>query len=262
MKKALRYSIAAIVALTLILGSVAMVPAATSNASIHLKSGVFVPAQSQAAQGSNKYFVVQFTGPIEQTWKDAVTTEGGEILAYIPDFAFKVRMNPAIANRVGQMSFVNAVIAYQPQFKFGTDLQRGGEMNLYQVRVEEGSEYGLVRSLVARTGAEILSYDGDIMLVAANSSLLDAIAEVDDVASINNFYLNVKFSAPNKPPQNDYAVANIIGAAAAHARGYNGSTQKVGVADTGLGGGTTTTSHQYPGSRNKHGLPFTLRKPG
>src|SRR5512145_579311 len=113
MTKALRYFVTAIVAVTLILGSLAMAPAPRSDASIHLKGGVFVPAESQFAVGSQKYFIVQFAGPIEQSWKDDVSAEGAEVLDYIPDFAFKVRMNPGIANRVSTKSFVSSVIPFQ-----------------------------------------------------------------------------------------------------------------------------------------------------
>jgi len=243
MKKALRYFISAIVALTLALGSMAMVPAARSDASIRLKGGDFVPAQRQfAQQGSQKYYVVQFTGPVEQAWKDAVSAAGAEVLDYLPDFAFKVRMNPAIARRVQQLPFVGQVIAFQTQFKFGADLRRGGETNVYQIRIERGSDFGLVRALVAQTGAEILLYEDGIMIVAANGSLVDAIAAVDDVASISNYYLNDKMSKDTSVAMNDIA-GDIIGATAAHGRGYNGSTQIAAVSDTGLGGGTASTAH-------------------
>jgi subtilisin family serine protease len=207
------------------------------------------PAQARFSAGSQKYFVVQFSGPIEQSWKDEVTAEGAEVLDYIPDFSFKVRMNPAIANLVAQKSFVAAVTPFQPQFKFGVDLKRGGDINMYQIRVERGSDFGLVRSLVAQTGAEILSYEDNLMTVAANGSFIDAIAQVDDVASINNFQLNELHSASNAPAFNETG-GNIIGAGAANARGYNGSTQIVAVADTGLGGGTAATAHRdMPSSR-------------
>ncbi|HEY3475720.1 MAG TPA: S8 family serine peptidase, partial [Anaerolineales bacterium] len=250
MSKALRYLLTAVVILTLTLGSMAMVPAARSDASIHLKGGDFVPAQSQfAQQGSQKYFVVQFAGPIQQAWKDAVAAEGAEVLDYMPDFAFKVRMNPGIAARVQGLSFVSQVVPFQPQFKFGTDLRRGGELNVYRVRIERGSDFGLVRSLVARTGAQILRAEEDLMIVAANGSLVDAIAEVDDVASISNFYLNEKLSKDNGPALNDTA-RDIIGASVANSRGYDGSTQIAAVSDTGIGGGTTTTAHpDIPSSR-------------
>jgi hypothetical protein len=183
-----------------------MAPAARSAAPVHLKSGSFVPSQTDFAAGSQKYFIVQFAGPIQEAWKDAVTTEGAEILAYIPDFAFKVRMSPGIAKRVEGNSFVNAVVAYQPEFKLGADLKLDGETRLYQIRIEKGSDYGLVRSLIARTGSEVLSFDDDMLVVAANGAFANAIAEVDDVASINNYFLNQTFSTLNQPPQNDNAV--------------------------------------------------------
>jgi hypothetical protein len=243
MSKTVRFLASAIVVLTMILGSMAMTTAARSGTAIHLKSGDFVPAQGVAAQGSQKYFIVQFAGPVQQAWKDALTAEGAEVLDYIPDFAFKVRMNPAIANRVGQNSFVSAVVGFQPEFKFGTDLKRDGEMNVYRVRVERGSDYGLVRSLVVRSGAQILGFEEDLMIVAANGSFVDAIAAVDDVASISNYVLNQTFlSQPNRPPTNDSA-QSIIGADVAHSLGYDGSTQIAAVSDTGLGGGTTATAH-------------------
>lgn len=219
-----------------------MVPAARSDASIHLKSGVFVPSQSQlAAQASQKYFIVQLTGPVQQAWKDEISAEGAEVLDYIPDFAFKVRMNPGIANRVGGKNFVSAVIPFQAQFKFGTDLRRYGELNVYRVRIEKGSDFGLIRSLVARTGAEILSFEEDMMIVAANGSFVDAIAQVDDVASINNFYLNEKLSNSSGPAFNDTG-RDIIGATVANSRGYDGSSQTAAVSDTGIGGGTASTA--------------------
>jgi hypothetical protein len=247
--KTTKYLVSAIVLATLLLGSLALAPAARSDASIHLKGGDFIPAQGGSAQASQKYFVVQFVGPIEESWKAEVTAEGGDILDYVPEFAFKVRMNPAIARRVEGKDFVSAVIPFQPEFKLGTGLKRDGEMNVYRIRVERGSDFGLVRSLVARTGAEILSFEEDLMVVAANGSLVDALAEIDDVASISNFYLNVPFSQSSGPARNDTG-RDIIGAGVANGRGYDGSSQIAAVSDTGLGGGTATSAHpDIPSSR-------------
>lgn len=250
MDRAVRYILSTVVVLTLLLGSTTMVPAARSDSPIRLKSGDFVPAQSGfAQQGSQKYFIVQFAGPIEQSWKDALSAEGAEVLDYIPDFAFKVRMNPGIANRVRQLGFVSDVIPFQSQFKLGADLRRDGELNVYSIRIEKGSNFGQVRSLIARTGAQILSFEEDVMIVAANGSFVDAIAAVDDVASIHNFYLNEKLSNSSGPALNDSA-GDSIGAIAANARGYDGSSQIAAVADTGIGGGTATTAHpDIPSSR-------------
>jgi hypothetical protein len=228
-----------------------MTPAARSEAAIRLKSGVFVPSQSgAAAQASGRYFIVQFTGPVQQAWRDALTAEGAEVLDYIPDFAFKVRMNAGIAQRVRQMDFVSSVIPFRAQFKFGADLKRDGETNAYLIRIERGSNFGAARALIAQTGAQVLSFEGDSLIVAANSSLVDAMAAVDDVASISNFALKQTFVSQPAGPVTNNSARDIIGAGIANSRGYDGSTQIAAVSDTGLGGGTTTTAHpDIPSSR-------------
>ena len=83
-------------------------------APIRLKAANFTPALGERpaippglaiagyAQGQRGYYLVQFTGPVQQAWKDGVTAAGAELLDYIPDFAFKVRMNPAEATAVAQ----------------------------------------------------------------------------------------------------------------------------------------------------------------
>ncbi len=229
MKKAVRYFVSALVIVVLTLGSMAMAPA------------------QQA--GSQKYFVVQFAGPIEESWKAEVTAEGAEILDYIPDFAFKVRMNPGIANRVAGKSFVSSVTPYSSALKFGSDLKRDGEQNLYLIRIERGSDFGQTRAAVAQTGAEILSFEEDLMVVAANASFLDAIANVDDVASINNYVMHELHSVSGAPAYNESA-GDIVNADVANSRGYDGSTVIVGVSDTGIGDGTTTGAHaDIPSSR-------------
>lgn len=251
MNKPVRFVLSAIAILTMILGSMAMTPAARSEASIHLKSGVFVPSQLEgAAQVSGRYFIVQFAGPIQQEWKDALIAQGAEVLGYIPDFAFKVRMNAGIAQRVRGMNFVSSVTPFRAQFKIGSDLRRDSGTNVYMIRIERGSNFGAVRALIAQTGAQVLAFENDTLIVAANSSFVDAIAAVDDVASINNFALNQTFlSKPEGPAKND-AARDIIGAAVANSRGYDGSTQIAAVADTGLGGGTAATAHtDIPSSR-------------
>ena len=42
---------------------------------------------------------------------------------------------------------------------------------------------------------------------------------------------------------NEYGGGNLMGADTANTNGYDGSTQIVAVADTGLGGGTAATAH-------------------
>ncbi|HEY0734962.1 MAG TPA: S8 family serine peptidase [Herpetosiphonaceae bacterium] len=216
------------------------------DAAIRLKAATFRPARGEApaippglaragyAEGERGYYIVQFGAPVEQAWKDQVSAAGGELLDYIPDFAFKVRMNPAQARRVEQLGSVAWVGVFQPAYKLSPDLKRNSP-NLYAVRVERGADAGLAAAAIARTNAQVLGRQGNYLLVGADSAQLDALAQVVDVAWVENFLL------PEK--HNQYGAGAIMGSNTANALGYDGSTQTVAVADTGIGGGTAATAH-------------------
>src|SRR5262245_47908840 len=85
---------------------------------IKIGRGSFKPAAGEAppvrpdlaiagyGAGQRGYYLVQSLTPITEAWKAAVTAEGAELLDYVPDFAFKVRMNPAQAARVEKVAGV------------------------------------------------------------------------------------------------------------------------------------------------------------
>jgi subtilisin family serine protease len=186
------------------------------------------------APGQRGYYIVQFRGPVEQAWKDEVAAQGGEILGYLPDFAFKTRMNPAEAARVAGLGSVARVEIFQPANKLSPGVLESAP-GAYIVRAERGADYGLTRAQIAISGAEILSQEDGILTVAADAAQLTAIANVLDVAWIEKYLLREKL--------NEYGAGGLMGANLANANGYDGSTQIVAVADTGLGGGTAATAH-------------------
>jgi len=222
-------------------------------AAIQLVSARFTPALGQApsippgltisgyAPGQRGYYIVQFAGPVQQGWKDQVAAKGADLLDYLPDFAFKVRMNPAQAARVEALESVAWVGLYQPAFKLSPNLALGGT-NLYRVRIERGADAGQATAAIARSGAKILSRQGELLQVAADAAQVEAIAQVLDVAWVENLVLKEK--------HNEYGAGVILGANTAYNNGYDGSTQIAAVADTGLGGGTASTAHpDIPASR-------------
>ena len=193
------------------------------------------------APGQHGYYIVQFRGPIEQAWKDEVAALGAETLDYIPDFAFKVRMNPGQERKVAALDVVARVEIFQPANKLSSGVLLSAP-GVYIVRVERGADYGQTRAAIATSGAEILSQEGGLLVVAADAAQLTAIANVLDVAWIENYVLREKL--------NEYGAGSLMGAGTANASGYDGSTQIVAVADTGLGGGTAATAHvDIPASR-------------
>ncbi len=222
-------------------------------APIKLHVATFNPAQGEQptlppglaiaghAQGQRGYYIVQFHGPVEQGWKEEVTALGAELLDYLPEFAFKARMNPAQAARVAGLAPVSWVGLFHPAYKLSPDLVRDG-VQLYRVRVERGADAGQATAAIARSGAEIVAREAQMLIVAAEGAQLEAIAHVLDVAWVENFRL------PQK--HNESGAGVIMGANTAHTNGYDGSTQTVAVADTGLGDGTATGAHRdIPASR-------------
>ena len=103
------------------------------------------------------------------------------MLDYIPDFAFKVRMNPAEARRVEELESVIWVGFYHPAYKLSPDLKRNGTQ-IYTVRLERGSDAGPARVAIAKNGARVLAHKDNMLKVAADSAQLEAIARVLDVA--------------------------------------------------------------------------------
>jgi subtilisin family serine protease len=199
------------------------------------------PGLTVAAQNS-QHWIVQFDGPILSEWRAALEGQGAEVLAYLPDFAYKVRMNPGQAKKVEELPDVVYVGPFEPALKLAppvlaSTLAGGGAGGaaLYRVRVESGRDWGLTNAAIATTGAQIVSRDGDALTVVADAGQVQAIAQVVEVAWVENWLLREK--------HNEVGGGQIIGGAAANASGYDGSTQIAAVADTGFGGGTTSSVH-------------------
>ncbi len=246
------FTLLALVLVLLLVGvSVSDLGAQTPIAPIYLKAGTFSPAAGEAlalpsdltlssteAAGSG-YYLVQFRGAIRDNWKKQVTDTGAALYGYIPDNAFKVRATPAQLAAIASMRFVVYAGAFQPGYKMSAALQRGG-IRLYRVQVERRSD--AVARAISNTGAQLLSPADKNMYVSADSAQVNAIARIADVAYIEDFTLKVK--------HNDAGAGVILGANTANANGYDGSTQTVAVADTGIGGGTAATAHNdIPASR-------------
>jgi serine protease AprX len=186
------------------------------------------------------YYLVQFSGPVEQVWKDEVSALGGELIEYVPDNAFKVRMRPSEARQAARLGNVAWVGFFEPAFAISPAIA-GDNTQLLRVRVERGGNQVAVAALAAQLGAAAAELSGDELLIAADRSQLEALATQGlDVAWIEPYTLFEK--------HNEYGGAIIMGTGFNSA--YDGSTQIAAVADTGIGGGTAATAHRdIPSSR-------------
>ena len=218
-----------------------------SQAAIRLGMAEFSPHQADAdlaiAQAGQSYYILQFAGPVQQSWKDAVERVGVEFLAYVPDYAFKVRANASQMSQIQSLQGIAWVGNFQPAFKLSPQLERAGDAAaMYRVRIERGADVIATTAVLAKQGIQIIRAEGNFLLVSANGSQLDAVAQIQDVAWIENFVFHEK--------HNDTGAGVIMQANTANANGYDGSTQTAAVADTGLGDGTQSGAHlDIPASR-------------
>jgi subtilisin family serine protease len=190
--------------------------------------------------GRAGYYLIQFRGPVEESWKSRVIAQGAELIEYVPDFAFKVRMTPAVARQVAASADIAWVGLFEPDYKLSPALKRSGTQ-LYKLRIERGADVAQANAALAQSGAVVVAAENDILVVAADAAQLSALAAVPDVAWVENFTFQEKHNENG---------GGIIGAAIANSTGYDGSTQINAVADTGIGGGTAATAHRdIPASR-------------
>ena len=69
------------------------------------------------AQGKKGYYIVQFNGPIRTRQKKKLGNIGVQVLDYLPDFAFIVKMNSKTRGTVASMKDVRWVGIYQPAYR-------------------------------------------------------------------------------------------------------------------------------------------------
>ena len=221
------------------------------EAPIRLVSGEFYPSTLPAARtralatSERGSYLVQFAGPVREEWTAGVTATGARLVEYVPDFAFRVRMTPGQARRVEKLTGVRWVGRVRADWKITAAARAeiaDGKPAVYELRAEPGVDLAAVTKAAKATGAVVSTSGSGTLLLAATPAQATSAAGIEDVAVVDRFRVHEK--------HNEHAAGTIMRGAQAYSRGYDGSTQVVAVADTGLGGGTTATAHpDIPASR-------------
>jgi len=70
----------------------------------------------QQSAGSH-FYIVQFSGPVQEDWKQRITDYGAKLFGYLPEDAFIVKMDASTASVVSADHNVTWVGPYRPEFK-------------------------------------------------------------------------------------------------------------------------------------------------
>jgi subtilisin family serine protease len=213
------------------------------------------------------HHLVQFIGPIKETWLAAVRKAGGEPRAPFSDFAYVVRADDAALARIAALSFVRWVGHLPHQVRVDPSVfARAGRKaadvspELPRTRVLAGAylveffgsdDLSRAEAGVRKAGFRVLEKDpgGKVMVVevagtaAAVRKRIEALAAVHGVRSIRERSL--------KRTSNDVA-AGIMGTSrclSASGLGLSGNGECIAVADTGLDTGDPKSTLRDFGKR-------------
>ena len=240
------------VALLLILLPGISLAQSSEGAMIHLQYASFDPLQGEpevaAAQlqslpiAGEATYLLQFTAPVREEWKDAVQRAGAKLYGYVPDFAFIARMDSEARPRVSALPFVRWVGPYYPVYRLALDLQNdqltSAESQTREVMVETLPDADL-EGLAQRVqelggivkGQAVNEFAGYLRLLMPQDRLGE-LAALDGVLWVEPYYQPVL--------QNDVGGGTIMRASDLRASlGLYGSGQIVGIADSGLDVGTS-----------------------
>jgi hypothetical protein len=142
--------------------------------------------------GASSYYLVQLSGSPTDERKAVVTRAGGELIAYIPDNTYIVRMTPEIRQALALSDAVRWIGPFHPAYRISpgigthefTDPERAADPWLtLMVRVFDNASSTAqdIRAL----GAEVLEMSDDgfqkMLVVHADPGIVPALARLNDV---------------------------------------------------------------------------------
>ncbi|SFM92837.1 PGF-pre-PGF domain-containing protein [Methanolobus profundi] len=190
------------------------------------------------------YYIVQFTGPVKDIWKQEMAYAGASIQGYVPNNAFIFMMTNEVKDQIGSFEFVKWVGEYRPSYKYDPQLTQTNSIqtsstdvdteNIYFVLLFSSDDYESTASSIELLGGNILSGSEDILKVQVTTDIIPEIAAMTSVSWIEEYV---------QPTISNDIAADIINATTTHETyGLNGSGQIIAVADSGLDTGVNDSS--------------------
>jgi len=180
------------------------------------------------------YFLVQCIGPIKQAWTDELSSIGGTVLNYIPNYAYIVKMDASLAGTVKDLPFVSYVGNYQPAFKVAPDVKLATGPLTVNVVLYEGEDTVPVVWDLLTTGADVTSVS-DQLNPTIEATVLDAavprVARLGPVMAIDMRY---KGGLPPNDPAQWISQSNTQNYYPLYDHGLHGENMTIGNADTGI----------------------------
>jgi len=179
---------------------------ATTGNTIHLKYAEFDPlvslptipdglkSQPPIIPDTKMPYIVQTNGPITEDWRNELANNGVEIVSYIPDNAYLVRLSEDQAEKVRCLGSVRWLGEYHPAYKMETTLSQTTGMVDLTVTLFPGATNTYVVKLLKLVGGEVLGVAHNdkvnVVKLKIDSSYIDILASMPEVRFISKVELN------------------------------------------------------------------------
>ena len=211
--------------------------------------------------GEMGYYLVQFDGPIENSWKIALKEKGVEVFDYIQDFAFIIRMNSKKEQIIRGLPHIRWLGIYQPQYRISQGaldkmfIKEPGlkeaeiPHELLYISVFPNEDINIIKKRIIELGGSIIETTTTKWKTKFKVDIrADRIGELPSILGLKwiepapqwKLFNNVSTDIMNvRSPRNNF--------------GLYGAGQTVGIADTGLDQGSDNPASLHDDFENGAG---------
>lgn len=214
-------------------------------------------------KGRAGLYVVQFVGPILQEWQDAVTNAGAKVFTYVQFNSLIIAADESVAATVAALPYVQFFDVFQQSMKDQKGPKKAGQTREYVVHLADvpgvqddlqtiagwGSSVGEPRRGIANELRVDVRLDGaridqvlDLPLVVGISSPIQASFSDERVAAASGGLIAPFSGQPRINPH----YKDWLSAACSYCGNLATENFYVGLADTGVNGGSGSGGVQHP----------------
>ncbi len=225
------------------------------------------PSLKTNAKGVNGYYLLQFTGPIQDSWKTDLSRSGVTFFDYIPDFTYIVRMDSGLESTVRKHSHVRWLGIYQPAYRISQDA--GDTILTGSPKADDGTAKPVMLHVTVFPGETVSRVRSD--LTAAGAVILDAassawktslkvsvaakdIAALAAVRGVKHIEIAPKWKLFNNKANDIMGIRPVRTSC-----GLYGEGQTVGICDSGLDKGDVTPTNLHDDFEDGHGNSRVLQ---
>ncbi|MEM4293163.1 MAG: S8 family serine peptidase, partial [Thermoplasmata archaeon] len=127
--------------------------------------------------------LIQFIGPVKESWKNTLVKLGCELYWYVPNNAFIVKVPQSSISLVKKLSFVRWVGDYLPAYKLDSSLAGTGTEKV-TLTLLEPTALNEVLACVNTSGGEIIKTGGLVVIANLPQATIREVSEIEGVEFI------------------------------------------------------------------------------